>query len=65
MREALVAAGGEIVRPVDPNSPEVHLTFRDPVGNVMGIYQQPGLEEAGVRYVFVAFRRATRGKAVL
>jgi predicted enzyme related to lactoylglutathione lyase len=47
--EAMVAAGGEIVRPIDPDSPEVHLTFRDPAGNVMGIYQQPGLEEAEVQ----------------
>jgi uncharacterized protein len=44
--EAVDAAGGEIVQPVDPNVPEVHLTFRDPAGNVLGIYQQPGLEEA-------------------
>jgi predicted enzyme related to lactoylglutathione lyase len=44
--EAVLAAGGEIVQPADPDSPEVHLTFRDPAGNVMGIYQQPGLEEA-------------------
>ena len=43
--EAVVAAGGEIVRPIDPGSPEVHLTFRDPAGNVLGIYQQPGLKE--------------------
>lgn len=43
--EAVVAAGGEIVQPVDPRSSEVHLTFRDPAGNVLGIYQQPGLSE--------------------
>jgi predicted enzyme related to lactoylglutathione lyase len=44
--EAVVAAGGEIVQPVEPDAPEVHLTFRDPAGNVLGIYQQRGLEEA-------------------
>ena len=44
--EAVVAAGGEIVQPVDPDSLEVYLTFRDPAGNVLGIYQQEGLEEA-------------------
>jgi uncharacterized protein len=44
--EAVDAAGGEIVQPADPDAPEVHLTFRDPAGNVLGIYQQPGLEEA-------------------
>jgi uncharacterized protein len=42
---AVVAAGGEIVQPVDPHSREVVATFRDPAGNVMGIYQQPGLAE--------------------
>lgn len=44
--DTVVAAGGEIVQPVDPNSHEVWLTFRDPAGNVLGIYQQAGLEEA-------------------
>lgn len=44
--DAVVAAGGEIVRPVDPGSREVHFLFRDPAGNVMGVYQQRGLEEA-------------------
>jgi predicted enzyme related to lactoylglutathione lyase len=43
--EAVVAAGGEIVQPVDPNSHEVFLTFRDPAGNLLGVYQQPGLDE--------------------
>jgi predicted enzyme related to lactoylglutathione lyase len=44
--EAVIAAGGEIVHSNDPDSPEVVVTFRDPAGNIMGIYQQPGLEEA-------------------
>jgi predicted enzyme related to lactoylglutathione lyase len=44
--EAIIAAGGEVAQPVDPGSPEVHFTFRDPAGNVLGIYQQPGLEQA-------------------
>src|SRR6266446_6303452 len=43
---AVVAAGGEIVEPVNPNGHEVVATFRDPAGNLMGIYQQPGLAEA-------------------
>jgi uncharacterized protein len=47
--EAVVAAGGELVQPIDPNVREVHLTFRDPAGNVLGIYQQPGLAEAEAR----------------
>jgi predicted enzyme related to lactoylglutathione lyase len=43
---AVRAAGGEIVRPVDPEEREVFATFRDPAGNVLGIYQQPGLAES-------------------
>jgi uncharacterized protein len=46
---AVVSAGGEIVDPVDPNAREVVATFRDPAGNVMGIYQQPGLAETESR----------------
>ncbi|MGP7999410.1 MAG: VOC family protein [Streptosporangiaceae bacterium] len=41
--DAVRAAGGEIVRPVDPGAGEVFAWFRDPAGNVLGIYQQPGL----------------------
>lgn len=43
--EAVVAAGGEIVQPIEPDRPEVIARFRDPAGNVIGIYQQPGLAE--------------------
>jgi uncharacterized protein len=43
--DAVVAAGGEIVRPVDPDAGEVFAWFRDPAGNVLGVYQQPGLAE--------------------
>jgi uncharacterized protein len=43
--EALVSAGGEIVQPVHPGEHEVVVLFRDPGGNVIGIYQQPGLAE--------------------
>jgi uncharacterized protein len=43
---AVEAAGGTIVQPVDPNSPEVFVHFRDVAGNVLGIYQQPGLAGA-------------------
>ncbi|MGI8404166.1 MAG: VOC family protein [Thermomicrobiales bacterium] len=44
--DAIIAAGGEIVRPIDPATQEVTAWFRDPAGNVMGIYQQDGLAEA-------------------
>lgn len=43
---AVIAAGGEVVHPVDPRKHEVYFTFRDPDGNVMGAYQQPGLAES-------------------
>lgn len=47
--DAIVSAGGEIVKPVDPKAREVVATFRDPAGNLIGIYQQPGLAETEAR----------------
>ncbi|MGH2515786.1 MAG: VOC family protein [Ktedonobacterales bacterium] len=44
--EAILAAGGEIVRPVNPDEREVYAYFRDPAGNILSIYQQPGLAES-------------------
>ena len=44
--EAVVAAGGEIVEPAHPGQREVVVLFRDPGGNLMGIYEQPGLAES-------------------
>lgn len=41
--EKITAHGGEIVEPVHPGSPEVVARFRDPAGNVMGIYQEKAL----------------------
>jgi predicted enzyme related to lactoylglutathione lyase len=36
----LVAAnGGEIVQPVGADAPEITAKFRDPAGNVLGVYQ--------------------------
>jgi uncharacterized protein len=57
--DAIVSAGGEIVRPVDPNAREVVATFRDPAGNLIGIYQQPGLAEAEARESLAATRRTS------
>lgn len=42
----VVAAGGRIVHTSPPEHPEVFCWFADPDGNVLGIYQQPGLAEA-------------------
>ena len=43
--EAIIASGGTIVQPVNPDEHEVYALFRDPAGNVLGIYQQAGLAE--------------------
>jgi predicted enzyme related to lactoylglutathione lyase len=39
--EAIRAHGGEIVQPVGVDAPEITARFRDPGGNVLGLYQQP------------------------
>lgn len=39
--EAVVAAGGEIVQPIGADAPEITARFRDPAGNVFGLYQEP------------------------
>src|ERR1700694_2716839 len=57
--EAVVSAGGEIVKPVDPKAREVVATFRDPAGNLIGIYQQPGLAETEARESATAARRTS------
>ena len=38
---AVAAHGGEIVQPIGGDAPEITARFRDPGGNVLGIYQQP------------------------
>jgi len=37
----VVAAGGEIVQPIGADAPEITARFRDPGGNVIGLYQEP------------------------
>jgi uncharacterized protein len=39
--DTIVANGGEIVQPIGADSPEITARFRDPGGNVIGLYQQP------------------------
>ncbi len=39
--DAVVANGGEIVQPIGADAPEVTARFRDPGGNVIGLYQEP------------------------
>ena len=38
---AIVAHGGEIVQPIGGDAPEITARFRDPAGNILGIYQEP------------------------
>jgi uncharacterized protein len=40
--ELVVANGGEIVQPIGGDAPEITARFRDPGGNVIGLYQEPG-----------------------
>ena len=40
--DAIVAAGGHIVQPLGADAPEITARFRDPGGNVIGLYQEPG-----------------------
>jgi predicted enzyme related to lactoylglutathione lyase len=39
--DAVVANGGEIVQPIGADAPEITARFRDPAGNVVGLYQEP------------------------
>lgn len=39
--EAVVANGGEVVQPIGADAPEITARFRDPGGNVIGLYQEP------------------------
>ena len=37
--DLIVANGGEIVQPIGADAPEITAGFRDPAGNVIGLYQ--------------------------
>ena len=39
--ESIAANGGEIVQPIGGDAPEITARFRDPGGNIIGIYQEP------------------------
>ena len=39
--KAVDAAGGEIVQAIGVDAPEITARFRDPAGNVIGLYQEP------------------------
>ena len=40
--ERVVALGGMMVQAIGADAPEVTARFRDPGGNVIGLYQEPG-----------------------
>jgi uncharacterized protein len=42
----VVENGGEIVHPVGVDPGEITAHFRDPAGNVLGLYQEPGQKPA-------------------
>src|SRR5262245_55635425 len=39
--DAVIANGGEVVQSIGADAPEVTARFRDPAGNVIGLYQEP------------------------
>ena len=39
--DAVIAHGGEIVQPIGADAPEITARFRDPGGNIIGLYQEP------------------------
>jgi|SRR5581483_10234244 len=40
--DKVLAQGGELVQPMGMDAPECTARFRDPGGNVLGLYQEPG-----------------------
>ena len=39
--DAVIAHGGHIVQPIGADAPEITARFRDPGGNIIGLYQSP------------------------
>jgi predicted enzyme related to lactoylglutathione lyase len=39
--DLLVASGGEVVQPIGADAPVITARFRDPAGNLLGLYQEP------------------------
>jgi len=38
--DSIVASGGHVVQPIGADAPEITARFRDPAGNVIGLYQE-------------------------
>ncbi len=45
--QQIITEGGEIVQRPDPNAREVTARFRDPAGNLFGVYQESKLRGQG------------------
>ncbi|HVW78850.1 MAG TPA: VOC family protein [Alloacidobacterium sp.] len=41
--QSIIENGGEVVQPIGADAPEITARFRDPAGNVVGLYQEPSL----------------------
>lgn len=39
--DAVLAQGGDLVQAIGADAPEITARFRDPAGNVIGLYQEP------------------------
>jgi predicted enzyme related to lactoylglutathione lyase len=39
--DAVISNGGELVQPIGADAPEITARFRDPGGNIIGLYQEP------------------------
>jgi predicted enzyme related to lactoylglutathione lyase len=39
--ELIVANGGQVVQAIGADAPEITARFKDPAGNVIGLYQEP------------------------
>ena len=39
--DTILANGGEVAQPIGADAPEITARFRDPAGNVIGLYQNP------------------------
>ena len=39
--DAILAHQGEILQPIGADAPEITARFRDPAGNIIGLYQEP------------------------
>jgi uncharacterized protein len=40
--DKIVANGGEIVQPIGGDAPEITARFRDPAGNIVGLFEERG-----------------------